>query len=72
MQNLTKYSILDTTDFRFISEQLKEKYSQKYSVDYIRQLLRGYTGRTNKCELVFTLADHQLKSKIDKIINNGN
>jgi len=72
MQNLTKYSILDTTDFRRISDRLKKEHSQSYSVDYIRQLLRGYVDKTDKCELVFKIAEHQLTSKINKILDNGN
>ena len=58
---MKKYSILKTADFEQIADQTK------YSVSYIRQVIRGYVPETDRNHQIIEQADQIVEERIKQI-----
>jgi hypothetical protein len=61
MKKNGKYQILNSDDFKQIAEETG------YQKDYVRQVLRSYSGQTKFNQKIFDSADKTIELKIRKI-----
>ena len=65
VQKNSKYQILNSDDFKEIATETG------YQKNYVRQVLRAYSGETKFNLKIFNKADEVLENKIKKITGNG-